>query len=74
MLLPSPGHEGVSDAAEIDPTSSCCASTESELEPRRCAEAGPGPDVWRQIETELPFLRRTVRRWHREKADADDLV
>jgi RNA polymerase sigma-70 factor, ECF subfamily len=28
----------------------------------------------RQIEEEIPFLRRTVRRWHREKADADDLV
>jgi RNA polymerase sigma-70 factor (ECF subfamily) len=26
------------------------------------------------IEKEIPFLRRTVRRWHREAADADDLV
>ena len=28
----------------------------------------------RQIEDEIPFLRRTVRRWHRDQADADDLV
>jgi RNA polymerase sigma-70 factor (ECF subfamily) len=27
-----------------------------------------------QIEAEIPFLRRMVRRWHREAADADDLV
>lgn len=26
------------------------------------------------IEAEIPFLRRMVRRWHREAADADDLV
>src|SRR6201987_6183116 len=32
------------------------------------------PDVSRQIENEIPFLRRAVRRWHREQADADDLV
>ena len=32
------------------------------------------PDVSRQIENEIPFLRRAVRRWHREPADADDLV
>jgi RNA polymerase sigma-70 factor (ECF subfamily) len=28
----------------------------------------------RQLENEIPFLRRAVRRWHREKPDADDLV
>ena len=32
------------------------------------------PEFSRQIEDEIPFLRRTVRRWHREKADSDDLV
>ena len=32
------------------------------------------PEFSRQIEDEIPFLRRAVRRWHREKADADDLV
>ena len=32
------------------------------------------PDISQQIENEIPFLRRAVRRWHREQADADDLV
>jgi RNA polymerase sigma-70 factor, ECF subfamily len=27
-----------------------------------------------RIADEIPFLRRTVRRWHRQKPDADDLV
>jgi RNA polymerase sigma-70 factor, ECF subfamily len=27
-----------------------------------------------RIENEIPFLRRIVRRWHREKSDAEDLV
>jgi RNA polymerase sigma-70 factor (ECF subfamily) len=28
----------------------------------------------RRIEDELPFLRKTVRRWHRDRANAEDLV
>jgi RNA polymerase sigma factor (sigma-70 family) len=36
--------------------------------------AAPSPEFLRQIEAEIPFLKRTVRRWHREQADADDLV
>jgi RNA polymerase sigma-70 factor (ECF subfamily) len=36
--------------------------------------AAPTAEYLRQIEDEIPFLRRTVRRWHRDKADADDLV
>jgi RNA polymerase sigma-70 factor (ECF subfamily) len=28
----------------------------------------------RRIENELPFLQKTVRRWHRDRANADDLV
>ena len=28
----------------------------------------------RKVERELPFLRRMVRRWHRDHANADDLV
>ncbi len=34
----------------------------------------PSAEYRQQIENEIPFLRRTVRRWHRDKADADDLV
>jgi RNA polymerase sigma-70 factor (ECF subfamily) len=74
MLLTSAGHEQASDAAEIDPKLpySTVVGGEGELQQR--GEAAPGPDLWHQLETELPFLRRAVRRWHREKADADDLV
>jgi RNA polymerase sigma-70 factor (ECF subfamily) len=31
-------------------------------------------DFSRQIQDEIPFLRRAARRWHREAADAEDLV
>jgi RNA polymerase sigma-70 factor (ECF subfamily) len=34
----------------------------------------PSAEYRQQIEDEIPFLRSTVRRWHRDKADADDLV
>lgn len=40
----------------------------------RQGRAAPSAEYFRQIENEIPFLRRTVRRWHRDKADADDLV
>jgi RNA polymerase sigma-70 factor, ECF subfamily len=41
----------------------------------RCPAGGaPSAEYLRQIEDEIPFLRRTVRRWHRDQADADDLV
>ncbi len=55
----------VPDAGESAPTPSCATSAGDE--PRN-------PDFAQQIEQEIPFLRRTVRRWQREKADADDLV
>ena len=54
--------------------------TESEQLLTEVAAAGRGarpaasPEFLRQIENEIPFLERTVRRWHRNKADADDLV
>ena len=32
------------------------------------------PNFAQRIEDEIPFLRRIVRRWHREKSDAEDLV
>jgi RNA polymerase sigma-70 factor (ECF subfamily) len=32
------------------------------------------PDFSRQIQDEIPFLRRAVRRWYRDNANADDLV
>jgi RNA polymerase sigma-70 factor (ECF subfamily) len=36
--------------------------------------ATPSAEFAQQIIGEIPFLRRTVRRWHRQKPDADDLV
>lgn len=38
------------------------------------AHGAPPPEYLQQIENEISFLRRTVRRWHRDAADADDLV
>src|SRR6266446_1329392 len=31
-------------------------------------------DFARRVQDELPFLRKIVRRWHRDRANADDLV
>jgi RNA polymerase sigma-70 factor, ECF subfamily len=45
---------------------------ESEAPPHHHATADP--EFARRIEDEIPFLRRAVRRWHREKSDAEDLV
>jgi RNA polymerase sigma-70 factor, ECF subfamily len=36
--------------------------------------ATPAAEFAQQIIDEIPFLRRTVRRWHWNKPDADDLV
>jgi len=61
-------------------------AAETGLMPLNPAAAGTGPapkpptdgpqqpNISQQIESEIPFLRRAVRRWHREQADADDLV
>jgi RNA polymerase sigma-70 factor (ECF subfamily) len=61
-------------------------AAETSLKPLHPAAAGAGaapkpptddpqlPNISQQIENEIPFLRRAVRRWHREQADADDLV
>src|SRR6266436_4064531 len=65
VLLPSRRHGEASDAAEI---------TGPPVQPRSRAGTTPSPEFLRQIEAEIPFLKRAVRRWHREKADADDLV
>src|SRR5260370_34649930 len=65
ILLPSRRHAEASGAAETT-----CAP----VQPQCRAGATASAEFLRQIEEEIPFLRRTVRRWHREKADADDLV
>ena len=74
MLLPSPGHEGVSDAAEISPIFPQGTSVGAARAPRPGPQATEYRDFSRRIEDEIPFLRRAARRWQREKADVDDLV
>ena len=48
------------------------AGDESDAQPHPGAVADP--DFAQRIEDAIPFLRHIVRRWHREKADAEDLV
>jgi RNA polymerase sigma-70 factor, ECF subfamily len=63
MLLSS---SHIDDAdAEATPSGSHGAS---------CGHGFSRSEFSRQIEREIPFLRRTVRRWHRDAADADHLV
>jgi RNA polymerase sigma-70 factor (ECF subfamily) len=49
-------------------------SAHYESTPKTHADGAYQSEVSQQIESEIPFLRRAVRRWHREQADADDLV
>jgi len=42
--------------------------------PERPSQVSAMATIGPQIEAEIPFLRRVVRRWYREAADADDLV
>ncbi len=70
----SPGWEETLDAAETSPMPLHRASAGGGLTPKARADGAYQLNVSRQIENEIPFLRRAVRRWHREQADADDLV
>lgn len=69
-----PGCEETLDAAEASPMLLRRTSAGGQLTPNPRADGAYQLDVSRQIENEIPFLRRAVRRWHREQADADDLV
>src|SRR5216683_4437069 len=69
MLLPERTFEDLDlnrDDIESDATPS--------LAPKRPAEVSAMGTFGPQIEAEIPFLQRVVRRWYREAADADDLV
>jgi RNA polymerase sigma-70 factor (ECF subfamily) len=70
----SPGFDATPAAAESGPAVLHLTSAGGRLTPRPAGDGAYKPDVSRQIENEIPFLRRAVRRWHREPADADDLV
>src|SRR5690348_6258038 len=62
---------GVADA---DAQLLSAAFRSSTAQPECQAHGEPSAEYLQRIENELPFLRRSVRRWHREQADADDLV
>ena len=64
----------VQNAAETSPMPLHPAATGARPTPNPPADDPHQPDISQQIENEIPFLRRAVRRWHREQADADDLV
>jgi RNA polymerase sigma-70 factor, ECF subfamily len=68
------GCDETPDAAEIRPVLLHRIHAGGEFTPKPPADHAYQPNVSRQIESEIPFLRRAVRRWHREQADADDLV
>jgi RNA polymerase sigma-70 factor (ECF subfamily) len=62
-------HAEASDRSVADDTR---APGSDGAEPR--VRGAPSAEYRQQIENEIPFLRSSVRRWHRDKADADDLV
>jgi RNA polymerase sigma-70 factor, ECF subfamily len=62
------------DAVETRPMVLHRAPAGGEFIAKPPADHAYQPHVSLQIENEMPFLRRAVRRWHREQADADDLV
>ena len=74
MTLPSPGRDETSNAAETRPILLDRIFAGGECTAQPSADGSPQPDFSQRLETEIPFLRRAVRRWHREQADADDLV
>jgi RNA polymerase sigma-70 factor, ECF subfamily len=69
-----PSYDETAGTAKTRPVSSPRTAARAELAIGPPADGANQPDVSRQIENEIPFLRRAVRRWHREQADADDLV
>jgi RNA polymerase sigma-70 factor (ECF subfamily) len=60
--------------AEVNPSRSDGPSFGDAPKPPGRAGATLGSEFSWQIEREIPFLRRWVRRWQRDKADADDLI
>src|SRR5437870_3633744 len=71
MLVADGAFEDPNFARDLAPELSCLEPASDRYRPLPIsAMANIGP----RIEAEIPFLRRAVRRWCREAADADDLV
>lgn len=66
--------------AQVISVSPVAAEAEASFEdhrdeaPRPQARAAAPAEFSRQLECEIAFLTRTARRWHRDRADIDDLV
>jgi RNA polymerase sigma-70 factor (ECF subfamily) len=71
MLLYERTFEGLDAGPDIGSEVACPTPA---FEPEQTVQFSTTPMIGPQIEAEIPFLRRMVRRWHREAADADDLV
>jgi len=71
MLLHTRTFEDPGSGLDIGSEASC---PNPPVEPEQPATVSAMVSIAPQIEAEIPFLRRMVRRWHREAADADDLV
>src|SRR6266851_5267277 len=71
MLLSDSTFENPDPAENIGPEAMFANAAADWGQP---AQASVIATIGPQIEAETPFLRRVVRRWHREVADADDLV
>jgi RNA polymerase sigma-70 factor (ECF subfamily) len=52
----------------------CPEAAETTASTRRPAGLAAPQDFAHRLEDEIPFLRRAARRWHRDPADAEDLV
>ncbi len=63
--------ENLDSGADIGSKAVCPATAP---EPEQPTQVSTIATIGPQIEAEIPFLRRMVRRWHREAADAEDLV
>ena len=71
MFLCERTFEDLDSGADVAPEA---VSPTPAPEPERPAHGSTIATIGPQIEAEIPFLQRMVRRWHREAADAEDLV
>jgi RNA polymerase sigma factor (sigma-70 family) len=70
QLTPPAGFAAVREAVALPSAALPSAALPSEA-PK---PEGRVSDFARRVESQLPFLRNAARRWHRDKAHADDLV
>src|SRR5712691_11183079 len=69
MLLSESTFKDLDLGRDVEPDAMCPRPV-----PEQVGQVSAMATIGLQIEAEIPFLRRVVRRWYREAADADDLV